>query len=220
MLLGGRLTQASRLGNASKIGPFFLKYAVPISQKTCRATGREKANHLKQCREDSRHCFHAWQNRMCLLKLEKLRMPKQTRFRTFVLLLHPSMKPLDQGTSMEFKISWNQLRYALVQSENSGKIHCLNGSQPNNELRFSFCGRFSSYHIKKLIFQSVRIRKPGRNFKHKGQPIHFFRRELCHRFHQKTSGFFEVFSESGGEFILLVLSDTFHGPIDLAVSSL
>lgn len=38
MLLGGRLTQASRLGNASKIGPFFLKYAVPISQKTCRAT--------------------------------------------------------------------------------------------------------------------------------------------------------------------------------------
>ncbi|MGN9098405.1 hypothetical protein, partial [Flintibacter porci] len=35
---GGRLTQASRLGNASKIGPFFLKYAVPISQKTCRAT--------------------------------------------------------------------------------------------------------------------------------------------------------------------------------------
>ena len=56
---------------------------------------------------------------MRLLKLEKLRMPKQTRFRTFVLLLHPSMKPLDQGTSMEFKISWNQLRYALVQSENS-----------------------------------------------------------------------------------------------------
>ena len=32
------MTQASRLGNASKIGPFFLKYAVPISQKTCRAT--------------------------------------------------------------------------------------------------------------------------------------------------------------------------------------
>ncbi|WP_417085014.1 hypothetical protein [Evtepia gabavorous] len=32
------MTQASRLGNASKIGPFFLKYTVPISQKTCRAT--------------------------------------------------------------------------------------------------------------------------------------------------------------------------------------
>lgn len=38
MLLGGRLTQVSGLGNASKNDPFFLKYAVPISQKTCRAT--------------------------------------------------------------------------------------------------------------------------------------------------------------------------------------
>lgn len=35
----------------------------------------------------------------------KFRIPKQTRLRTFVLLLQPSMKPLDQGTSMEFRIS-------------------------------------------------------------------------------------------------------------------
>lgn len=98
--------------------------------------GREKVNHLKQCREDSRHCFHAWQNRMRLLKLEKLRMPKQTRFRTFVLLLHPSIKPLDQGTSMEFKISWNQLRYALAQSENSGRS--IASTVPSQSMSFGF----------------------------------------------------------------------------------
>ena len=39
------------------------------------------------------------------LKFRKFRIPKQTRLRTFVLLLQPSMKPLDQGTSMEFRIS-------------------------------------------------------------------------------------------------------------------
>ena len=98
--------------------------------------GREKANHLKQCRGDSRHCFHVWQNRMRLLKLEKLRMPKQTRFRTFVLLLHPSIKPLDQGTSMEFKISWNQLRYALAQSENSGRS--IASTVPSQSMSFGF----------------------------------------------------------------------------------
>ena len=83
--------------------------------------GREKGNRLKQCQEYSRHCFYVWQNRIRLLKLWKLRMPKHTRFRTFVLLLQPSMKPFDQGTSIEFKISRNQLRYALIQSENSGR---------------------------------------------------------------------------------------------------
>ena len=83
--------------------------------------GREKGNRLKRCREYSRHCFYVWQNRIRLLKLWKLRMPKHTRFRTFVLLLQPSMKPFDQGTSIEFKISRNQLRYALIQSENSGR---------------------------------------------------------------------------------------------------
>lgn len=31
-------------------------------------------------------------------------MPKQTRFSTFVLLLQPSMKPFDHGTSMEYMI--------------------------------------------------------------------------------------------------------------------
>lgn len=177
--------------------------------------GREKVNHLKQYREDSRHCFYAWQNRMRLLKLEKLRMPKQTRFRTFVLLLHPSIKPFDQGTSMEFKISWNQLRYALAQSENSGRS--IASTVPSQSMSFGFpsADDLDSYHVKKLIFQSVCIRKPGRNFKHQGQPLHLFRREFFHWFHQETSGFFEIFSESGGEFILFVFSDTFHGPIDL-----
>ena len=44
------MTQASRLGNASKIGPFFLKYAVPISQKTCRATP-DKTRLLRRAQE-------------------------------------------------------------------------------------------------------------------------------------------------------------------------
>ena len=147
-------------------------------------------------------------------------MPKQTRFRTFVLLLHPSIKPFDQGTSMEFQNLVEPVAICFGTIGKFGQIHCLNGSQPINEFRFSFRGRFRSYHVKEFIFQSVRIRKPGRNFKHKGQPLHLFRREFFHWFHQKTSGFFEVFSESGGESLLFVFSDTFHGPIDLAASSL
>ena len=45
------------------------------------------------------------QKRIRFLKFRKFRIPKQTRLRAFVLLLQPSMKPLDQGTSMEFRIS-------------------------------------------------------------------------------------------------------------------
>lgn len=45
------------------------------------------------------------QKRIRFLKFRKFRIPKQTRLRTFVLLLQPSKKPLDQGTSMEFRIS-------------------------------------------------------------------------------------------------------------------
>lgn len=163
--------------------------------------GREKANHLKQCRGDSRRCFHMWQNRMRLLKLEKLRIPKQTRFRTFVLLLHPSMKPLDQGTSMEFKISWNQLRYALAQSENSGRS--IASTVPSQSMSFGFpstddLDRITSRNSFFSRYASASL----------GAISNIW-------FHQKTSGFFEIFSESGGEFILFVFSDTFHGPIDL-----
>ena len=53
--------------------------------------------------------FYVWQNRILFLKLQKLRIPKQTRFGTLVLLLQPSIKPFDHGTSIEFSISLNQL---------------------------------------------------------------------------------------------------------------
>ena len=72
--------------------------------------GRDKTQIIGSCRSKSpRHDFYVWQNRILFLKFEKFRIPKQTLFRTFVLLLQPSMKPFDQGTSMEFRISWNQL---------------------------------------------------------------------------------------------------------------
>ena len=71
---------------------------------------RDKTQIIGSCRSKSlRHDFYVWQKRILFLKLEKFCIPKQTRFRTFVLLLQPSMKPFDQGTSMEFRISWNQL---------------------------------------------------------------------------------------------------------------
>ena len=71
--------------------------------------GRDKTQIIGSCRSKSlRHDFYVWQNRI-FLKFEKFRIQKQTRFKTFVLLLQPSMKPLDQETSMEFRISWNQL---------------------------------------------------------------------------------------------------------------
>ena len=53
--------------------------------------------------------FYVERKSILFLKLRKLRIPKQTLFRALVLLLQPSMKPLDQGTSMEFRISLNQL---------------------------------------------------------------------------------------------------------------
>ena len=49
--------------------------------------------------------FYVLQNKTLFLKLLKFLIPKQTRFRTLVLLLQPSIKPLDQGTSIEFNIS-------------------------------------------------------------------------------------------------------------------
>ena len=59
---------------------------------------------------NSRHDFYAWENKILFLKLRKFRIPKQTRFKTLVLLLQPSMKPFDHGTSMELRISSDQLR--------------------------------------------------------------------------------------------------------------
>ena len=56
-----------------------------------------------------RHDFHVWQKRILFLKLRKLRIPKQTRFKALVLLLQPSIKPFDHGTSIELRISLNQL---------------------------------------------------------------------------------------------------------------
>ena len=61
-------------------------------------------------RGNSRHDFYAWENKILFLKLRKFRIPKQTRFKTLVLLLQPSMKPFDHGTSMELRISSDQLR--------------------------------------------------------------------------------------------------------------
>ena len=54
------------------------------------------------------HC--KWENKILFLKLRKFRIPKQPRFKTLVLLLQPSMKPFDHGTSMELRISSDQLR--------------------------------------------------------------------------------------------------------------
>lgn len=64
---------------------------------------------LNRVGEKSPARFYVLQNRILFLKLRKLRIPKQTRFSTLVLLLQPSMKPLDQETSIELRISLNQL---------------------------------------------------------------------------------------------------------------
>lgn len=48
-------------------------------------------------------------------------MPKQTRFKTLVLLLQPSVKPLEYGTSKLLRINSAQLSMALVQALNSGR---------------------------------------------------------------------------------------------------
>ena len=61
-------------------------------------------------RGNSRHDFYAWEDKILFLKLRKFRIPKQTRFKTLVLLLQPSIKPFDHGTSMELRISSDQLR--------------------------------------------------------------------------------------------------------------
>lgn len=55
------------------------------------------------------------------LNIEKFLIPKQTRFNTFVLLLQPSVKPLEYGTSKLLRIYSDQLCIALVQALNSGK---------------------------------------------------------------------------------------------------
>ncbi len=60
-----------------------------------------KTQIIRSCRGVlPRHDFYAWQNKILFLKFEKFRIPKQTCFKTFVLLLQPSMKPFDHGTSM------------------------------------------------------------------------------------------------------------------------
>ena len=46
-----------------------------------------------------RHDFYVRQKKILFLQLRKLRIPKQTCFKTFVLLLQPSIKPFDHGTS-------------------------------------------------------------------------------------------------------------------------
>ena len=84
------------------------------------------------------------------------------------MLLQPSMKPFDQGTSIEFRISWNQLRYALVQSVKFRRIHDFNGCEPVNEFWFSGFRGIGVYYFEELIFQTVRIRKSGCYFKHEG----------------------------------------------------
>ena len=86
---------------------YFVRY--PQKRLYVNSWGRDKTSDDRSCRRESlRHDFYVWQNRI-FLKFEKFRIQKQTRFKTFVLLLQPSMKPLDQETSMEFRISWNQL---------------------------------------------------------------------------------------------------------------
>ena len=70
---------------------------------------------------DLRHDFYVLAKRILLRKLGEFRMPKQTLFKTLVLLLHPSMNPFVQGTSKELTISLNQLWQAFVQSWNSGR---------------------------------------------------------------------------------------------------
>ena len=47
MLLGGRLTQASRLGNASKIGPFFSQVCCPNFSKNLSRYTEENAGAFK-----------------------------------------------------------------------------------------------------------------------------------------------------------------------------
>ena len=76
------------------------------------------------------------------------------------------------------------------------QIHDLDGCEPVNKFRLSDFRGIGAYYFEELVFQPIRIRKPGCYFKHEGQSIHFFIRELIHWLHQKISGFFEVFSES------------------------
>ena len=66
------------------------------------------------------HC--EWENKILFLKLRKFRIPKQTRFKTLVLLLQPSMKPFDHGDIHGIEDLIRPVAIGLIQSRNSRRF--------------------------------------------------------------------------------------------------
>ena len=65
-------------------------------------------------------------NKILFHNLAKFLIPKLTRFKTLILLLYPSIKPLDKLVSTILVISVLQLVKVLIQCLNSGMSNfCL-----------------------------------------------------------------------------------------------
>lgn len=95
------------------------------------------------------------------------------------------------------------------------QIHNFNSQQPVCKLLLALSRGLGTDHSEELILQAVGIGKPGSDLKHERQPVSFFICQFSHGFHQEIFGFFEVFSESGRQFVLLILPDSFHRPVGL-----
>lgn len=101
--------------------------------------------------------------------MQKLGIPQQARFNTFVLLLQLSMNPLVHGTFIELMISWNQLWYAFVQSRNSGSSFiCLYSGFSQTSLhwitQFAMVVRRSEIPSRSQIFSCLAKGSPSTYF--------------------------------------------------------
>ena len=90
------------------------------------------------------HC--EWENKILFLKLRKFRIPKQTRFKTLVLLLQPSMKPFDHGDIHGIEDLIRPVAIGLDTITEFEKVHILSFKQPFCEPLFSIRGGLRMDH--------------------------------------------------------------------------
>ena len=95
------------------------------------------------------------------------------------------------------------------------QIHDFYSQQPICKLFLALSRGLGTDHSKELVLQAVGIGKSGSNLTHECQLASFFLCQLINGFHQQTSGFLEILSESGGQFLLFILPDILHRPVDL-----
>ena len=96
-----------------------------------------------------------------------------------------------------------------------GQNHDFHSQQPVCELSSALSRGAGADHSEELIFQAVGIGQARSNFKYECQLVSLFICQFFHGSHQQISGFLEVFPELDREFVLLVLPDPFHCPVDL-----